>query len=160
MHLAEQITIGANTTVQNVVDEINKAAGVRAEFDEKTGSLSITSNDDVYLHNTDAGATTPAAADLTSVTAANFTASTQLLVNSGSFNVGDILTLEDGNGYELGSLEVGKDTSVADLTDFIKDFNGVDASFNTGRLLSLLNRVGDRIRVFAASSHIPAAVML
>ena len=35
-----------------------------------------------------------------------------------------------------------------------------DASFNTGRLLSLLNRVGDRIRVFAASSHIPAAVML
>ena len=35
-----------------------------------------------------------------------------------------------------------------------------DASFNTGRLLSLLNRVGDRIQVFAASSHIPAAVML
>jgi dihydrodipicolinate synthase/N-acetylneuraminate lyase len=35
-----------------------------------------------------------------------------------------------------------------------------DASFNTGRLLSLLNRVGDRIRVFAASSHIPATVML
>lgn len=35
-----------------------------------------------------------------------------------------------------------------------------DASFNTGRLLSLMNRVGDRIRVFAASSHIPAAVML
>lgn len=35
-----------------------------------------------------------------------------------------------------------------------------DASFNTGRLLSLQNRVGDRIRVFAASSHIPAAVML
>jgi 4-hydroxy-tetrahydrodipicolinate synthase len=35
-----------------------------------------------------------------------------------------------------------------------------DASVNTGRLLSLLNRVGDRIRVFAASSHIPAAVML
>lgn len=35
-----------------------------------------------------------------------------------------------------------------------------DASFNTGRLLSLLNRVGDRIKVFAASSHIPVAVML
>ena len=35
-----------------------------------------------------------------------------------------------------------------------------DATFNTGRLLSLLNRVGDKIRVFAASSHIPAAVML
>ena len=35
-----------------------------------------------------------------------------------------------------------------------------DASVNTGRLLSLLGRVGGRIEVFAASSHIPAAVML
>ncbi len=35
-----------------------------------------------------------------------------------------------------------------------------DASTNTGRLLSILERVGDRLRVFAASSHIPAAVML
>jgi len=35
-----------------------------------------------------------------------------------------------------------------------------DASTNTGRLLSIILAVGDRIRVFAASSHIPAAVML
>lgn len=35
-----------------------------------------------------------------------------------------------------------------------------DASTNTGRLLSILNRCGDAIRVFAASAHIPAAVML
>ena len=35
-----------------------------------------------------------------------------------------------------------------------------DASTNTGRLLSIMNRCGDDIRVFAASSHIPAAVML
>jgi len=35
-----------------------------------------------------------------------------------------------------------------------------DASTNTGRLLSIMNRCGDRIRVFSASSHIPAAVML
>ena len=35
-----------------------------------------------------------------------------------------------------------------------------DASTNTGRLLSILNAVGDRMRVFAASAHIPAAVML
>ena len=34
-----------------------------------------------------------------------------------------------------------------------------DASTNTGRLLSILNRCGDRLRVFAASSHIPACVM-
>ena len=35
-----------------------------------------------------------------------------------------------------------------------------DASTNTGRLLSIMNRCGDAIRVFSASSHIPAAVML
>jgi 4-hydroxy-tetrahydrodipicolinate synthase len=35
-----------------------------------------------------------------------------------------------------------------------------DASTNTGRLLSILNRVEGRMQVFAASAHIPAAVML
>ena len=35
-----------------------------------------------------------------------------------------------------------------------------DASTNTGRLLSIMNRCGDSIRVFSASAHIPAAVML
>jgi 4-hydroxy-tetrahydrodipicolinate synthase len=35
-----------------------------------------------------------------------------------------------------------------------------DASVNTGRLLSILNRVEGRLQVFAASSHVPACVML
>src|SRR6201990_2457627 len=35
-----------------------------------------------------------------------------------------------------------------------------DASTNTGRLLSIIDRCGDRIKVFSASAHIPAAVML
>jgi 4-hydroxy-tetrahydrodipicolinate synthase len=35
-----------------------------------------------------------------------------------------------------------------------------DASTNTGRLLSIINRCGDAIAVFSASAHIPAAVML
>jgi dihydrodipicolinate synthase/N-acetylneuraminate lyase len=35
-----------------------------------------------------------------------------------------------------------------------------DASSDTGRLLSIVNAVGDRIRVFSASAHIPACVML
>jgi 4-hydroxy-tetrahydrodipicolinate synthase len=35
-----------------------------------------------------------------------------------------------------------------------------DASTNTGRLLSILNRCGGSIDVFSASAHIPAAVML
>ncbi|MCC7082238.1 MAG: dihydrodipicolinate synthase family protein [Burkholderiales bacterium] len=35
-----------------------------------------------------------------------------------------------------------------------------DASFNTGRLLSIIGRVEGRMQVFAASAHIPACVML
>ncbi|MGA8006506.1 MAG: dihydrodipicolinate synthase family protein [Burkholderiales bacterium] len=35
-----------------------------------------------------------------------------------------------------------------------------DASYNTGRLLSIIERVEGRMQVFAASSHIPACVML
>lgn len=35
-----------------------------------------------------------------------------------------------------------------------------DASNNTGRLLSIMNRCGGKMEVFAASAHIPAAVML
>src|ERR1700694_5832907 len=35
-----------------------------------------------------------------------------------------------------------------------------DASTNTGRLLSTMNRCGDNIKLFSASAHIPAAVML
>ena len=35
-----------------------------------------------------------------------------------------------------------------------------DASTNTGRLLSIMSRVGDRLAIFAASSHIPTAVMM
>jgi len=35
-----------------------------------------------------------------------------------------------------------------------------DASTNTGRLLSIMNRTAGRIDVFSASAHIPAAVML
>jgi Dihydrodipicolinate synthase/N-acetylneuraminate lyase len=34
-----------------------------------------------------------------------------------------------------------------------------DASVNTGRLYALITALGDRMRVFAASSHVPAAVM-
>ena len=35
-----------------------------------------------------------------------------------------------------------------------------DASTNTGRLLSIMNRCGEGIKVFSASAHIPVAVML
>ncbi|MFD1696632.1 flagellin [Roseibium aestuarii] len=126
------LTVGANTTVQDLVTLVDGVAGVRAEFDETSGALKITSNDDVFLYNADndnGGTAVPT--DLASVTSANFTASTQLLTGSASFKAGDILTLEDGNGYELGSYEITAESTVSDLVDFIDDFNGVSASFST-----------------------------
>jgi 4-hydroxy-tetrahydrodipicolinate synthase len=35
-----------------------------------------------------------------------------------------------------------------------------DASNNTGRLLTIMNRVGEQLAIYSASAHIPAAVML
>jgi 4-hydroxy-tetrahydrodipicolinate synthase len=53
------------------------------------------------------------------------------------------------------SLPVIERLSHIDNIRYIKD-----ASSNTGRLLSILNTVQGRMQVFAASAHIPAAVML
>lgn len=53
------------------------------------------------------------------------------------------------------SIDVIDRLSHVDNINYIKD-----ASSNTGRLLTLINRVGDRMAVFAASAHIPAAVMM
>ncbi|MBT7954835.1 MAG: dihydrodipicolinate synthase family protein [Rhodospirillaceae bacterium] len=53
------------------------------------------------------------------------------------------------------SLDVIERLSEHPRINYIKD-----ASTNTGRLLSIINRCGDRIQVFSASAHIPAAVML
>ncbi len=49
---------------------------------------------------------------------------------------------------------------IARLADHPRIAGIKDASTNTGRLLSILNACGDKLDVFAASAHIPAAVML
>lgn len=53
------------------------------------------------------------------------------------------------------TLDVIERLAAIDNIRYIKD-----ASSNTGRLLSIINRVGDRLQVFSASAHIPACVML
>src|SRR5437868_1606710 len=49
---------------------------------------------------------------------------------------------------------------IARLADHPRIVAIKDASTNTGRLLSIINRCGEAIDVFSASAHIPAAVML
>ncbi|WP_434051183.1 MAG: flagellin [Roseibium sp.] len=123
-------SLGAVTgasSVQDLVDGLNALSGVRAEFDNGTGELTVYSNEDFYIGN---GSVTTTLAG-SAVTAAAVTDSSALLTDSGSFAVGDTLTLTDGNDFELGSLEIEEDTTVDDLENFIGDFNGVDASFST-----------------------------
>ena len=53
------------------------------------------------------------------------------------------------------SLDVVERLSMIDNINYIKD-----ASSNTGRLLSIIERSAGRLQVFSASAHIPACVML
>jgi flagellin len=129
-------TVSSGASVQDLVDAINNTEGVRAEFDESNGELTIYSNQDFLISDTLTTATT--ALTIGSAASVNASALTtgSLLTNSGSFAVGDTIALTDGNNYELGSLEIEASTTVSDLVNFINDFNGVDAQYNntTGRL--------------------------
>jgi len=129
-------TVSNGATVQDLVNSLNNTQGVRAEFDESNGQLTIYSNQDFLISDTLTTATT--ALTIGSAASVNAIAMTSAanLVNSGSFAAGDVIALTDGNGYELGSLEVEAGTTVDDLVNFINDFNGVTAALNatTGRV--------------------------
>jgi len=130
------LTVATGTTVQDLIAELESAPGVRTEFDQTTGTLTIISNESASLRNDGSGATANANTALVAVTAAAAASTGALLSNSASYKVGDTLTLTDGNNFELGSLEIEEDTTVRDLVDFLDDFNGVSAQFNstTGRV--------------------------
>ncbi|WP_350334851.1 flagellin [Coralliovum pocilloporae] len=126
------ITVSADTTVQDLLDQLNSVAGVEVTFDEGDGSLTINSSENVTLRNTDAGAATPSPTDLLTVSASAFNQGTQLLSGSGGISIGDTLTFTDGNGFEIGTLEVDETTTVNDLTTALNDIDGVNAQFNSG----------------------------
>ncbi|MEP2704784.1 MAG: flagellin [Roseibium sp.] len=129
--VGSNVTAGA--TVQDLVDGLNALSGVQATFDETNGELTIRSNEDFLI--SDAGTSASIALTIgaaAEVNAAALASAGAVLAETGSFAVGDTLSLTDGNNYELGSLEIEADTTVDDLETFINDFNGVSASFNTG----------------------------
>lgn len=53
------------------------------------------------------------------------------------------------------SLEVIEELAAIPNIQYLKD-----ASANTGNLLTVMNRVGDKIKIFSASAHIPLFVMM
>lgn len=126
--------VTAGSTVQDLVDGLNALNGVSAEFDESNGELKITSNEDLIISDTlDSSSVALTIGAAGEVTAAALTSGANL-VDSGSFAVGDTVSLTDGNNYELGSFEIEDDSTVDDLVNFANDFNGVTASFSSGRV--------------------------
>lgn len=63
--------------------------------------------------------------DLTNGTASAALTAGSLLSADDEFNVGDVITLTDTNGSELGKLEIKAGTTVGDLQKFLGDIDGV-----------------------------------
>lgn len=117
---------------------------LKVTFNESgKSSLSITAVD-----YTDASSTTGLnLSDITSGTTGTATVSFQngtpgaaaltaggLVAADSNFNVGDVITLTDTNGSELGKLEIKADTTVKDFENFIGETEGVSTSFSGGTI--------------------------
>ena len=126
-------TTTAGETVQDLLDNLNGISGVRAEYDESNGKLSIYSNDSFNLSSETINT---AGVVLGSIDNAAFS-TTSTLIESAGFAVGDTLTLTDGNNYELGSLEIETGTKMSDLIDFVNDFQGVTATKGANGRISI-----------------------
>ncbi|SUB01724.1 Flagellin A [Pannonibacter phragmitetus] len=88
------------------------------------------------LNLTDIASGTSGAA---TITLTNGTASAALTAGSllsadSEFNVGDVITLTDTNGSELGKLEIKAGTTVKDLQNLIDDVDGASSSLTGGSL--------------------------
>ncbi|SON56228.1 flagellin [Hartmannibacter diazotrophicus] len=123
------LTITSTTTVQDLVNFVDGLDGVNATFNEDSDSLSIVSNDTFNLVNDGAGG--GATGTLATATVATFAATSATLVGAGGFQAGDTLSFTDGNGYELGSIEIDSDTTVKELVSKLNDLDGVSAQFST-----------------------------
>ncbi len=147
-------TVGTDiTTVQDYVNALNDLGGLKASFDEDTDQITVTSglSTGVTLQiskdatgggaATDGGLT--ATTSLTPLTTTAMSA-TATLISSGGFEAGDILYINDGNGYETASLEIDEDTTVQDLVDLVDGVKGLEATFAAGSI-SLIGDVSFEI---------------
>ncbi|MEH0076548.1 flagellin [Pannonibacter sp. Pt2] len=130
---------GQINTVQDYVNALNSLGGVKATFDEGTDKISITSGlgSALSISKNAAGGGTATnggtSAGTTTLATTPMTASAKL-IDSGTYAVGDVLKIVDGNGYEAASLEVSSSTTVDDLVKLINSVKGLDAGFSGGTI--------------------------
>lgn len=144
-------TVGTDiTTVQDYVNALDGLSGVKAEFDEGTDSITITSGLPTsstlsISKDTSSGAGTAlatnggTAAGTTNLITTAMTAN-ETLISSGGFQLEDILYITDNNGYEAASIEIDEDTTVDDIVSLLKTVKGLDANFSSGSV-SLVGEV-------------------
>lgn len=141
---------GQIKTVQDYVNALNNLGGVKAEFDEGTDRIKVTSGLGLPMtisKNAAGGGTATNGGTGTGTTTLTPTAMTAnaKLVNSGSYKVGDVLTISDGNGYEPASLEITANTTVDDLVKLVNGVKGLDAGFSGGTI-SLVGDISFNIK--------------
>ena len=89
-----------------------------------------TSTTGLNLSDLATGTDGTAAITLTNGTATTALTSGSLLANDSDFAAGDVISLTDTNGTEVGKLEVSATTTVADLEKFLDDTEGVSAALS------------------------------
>lgn len=155
--------VGEIQTVQDYVNAIDGIDGLKATFDETTDSITVVSGlgagvpVTISKDNTGGGFATgggAATAGPTGMTATAMTAGASL-VASGSYNVGDTLTLTDGNGFEAAAIEIDADTSVQDLVDLMNTVKGLGATFSGGSI-SLIGEVSFNVKSDSSDFNISA----
>ena len=86
------------------------------------------------LSDITSGTSGAATITLTNGTATAALTAGSLLSADSEFNVGDVITLTDTNGSELGKLEIKADTTVKDLQNLIDDVDGASSSLSGSSL--------------------------
>ncbi|MEP3602590.1 MAG: flagellin [Stappiaceae bacterium] len=130
------------TTVQDLIDSFESSTGVNAYYDEDTGRF------DVSVNANDATIATSGSLDLTDLIGAagnidqvEGVAATDLLTDTGKFEIGDTIDISDGNDFELTSIEVTDETTVQDLLDKLNDQKGVEATLSSNGTLTVTSDV-------------------
>ncbi len=95
---------------------------------------SASSSTGLNLSAIKSGTSGSATITLTNGTASAALTAGSLLSADSEFNVGDVITLTDTNGSELGKLEIKAGTTVKDLQNLIDDIDGASSSLSGGAL--------------------------
>ncbi|CUA91773.1 flagellin [Pannonibacter indicus] len=96
----------------------------------------VSSSTGLNLSRLATGTSGTATITLTNGTASAALTAGSLLSADDEFNVGDVITLTDTNGSELGKLEIKANTTVGDLQKFLGDVDGVSTNL-TGDTLTV-----------------------